>query len=225
MLSIAARGRQEHELATTLAGWKIERMNIGRLRKRKSPALLAAACFAVLVPACAQEAEEDPPTSVPDEVYVQVMTELMLLDARPPKGGSADERAVRADSIRTGILSSNGVTAEEILAFAETLGSDADRMESLWQEITQRYDSARAANLKATTEAQSEMEGKLGAEAGTGTQSTSPADAASGRRSEVKAAPVDSARVRDILRRARRFGPAASPAPEKPARDTTPPPD
>ena len=101
-------------------------------------------------------------------MYVQVMTELLLLDSTPPDGSTPEEREARADSMRGEILASHGVSAKEMLDFARTVGGEADRMEGLWQRITQRYDSARISNLRRDTEARSEAEGRLGEEARTG---------------------------------------------------------
>lgn len=103
-----------------------------------------------------------------DEAYVQVMTDLMLLDASPPAGSTNEEREARADSARREVLARHGVTAEEVLEFAREVGGEAGRMESLWKQITDKYDSTRVANLRRDTEARSESEGKLGESARAG---------------------------------------------------------
>lgn len=100
-----------------------------------------------------------------DDAYVQVMAELMFLDAGPPPGVPAGDWEASLDSLREGILTAHGVTASEILEFAATLGSEAGRMEALWQVIAQKYDSMRVERLRQDTEARSEPEGKLGREA------------------------------------------------------------
>jgi hypothetical protein len=100
-----------------------------------------------------------------EELYIEVMTRLMLLDADLPPGATPAERETRADSARSEILAAHGVTAEEVLDFAEAVGTEAGHMEALWLEITQRYDSLRIAELRRTTEARSEAEGKLGQQA------------------------------------------------------------
>jgi len=121
--------------------------------------------LAVALASCGQGEETEGPDTVSADAYVQVMTELMLLDADPPEGATAEEREARADSARRSILAGQRVTAREILDFAERLGGEAGQMEVLWQQITHRYDSTRIANLEAKTEARSEPEGKLGSEA------------------------------------------------------------
>jgi hypothetical protein len=124
--------------------------------------------LAALLAACGSGDEQRNLTGVPDEVYVQVMTELLLLDSSPPDGSTPEEREAKADSVRGEILASHGVGAKEMLDFARTVGGESDRMEGLWQRITQRYDSARISDLRRDTEARSEAEGKLGEEARTG---------------------------------------------------------
>ena len=95
------------------------------------------------------------------------------LDANPPEGATEEEREARADSARRTILAAQKVTAREVLDFAERLGGEAGEMEVLWRQITHRYDSARIAKLDEETEARSEPEGKLGAEARAGATGSS----------------------------------------------------
>ncbi len=170
---------------------------------------------AVAVAGCAQAQEEEDPGPVSDEAYVQVMTDLMLLDADPFAGSTEEEREAQADSARRDILAGQGVTAREILDFAESRGGEAGRMEGLWQQITQRYDSARIANLDRETEARSEPEGKLGEEARTAVTRSSPglaADSVAGADRLKRPAPRDS----DFRSRFQR--PVKG---QRPARDTT----
>ncbi|MGB5675542.1 MAG: hypothetical protein WBO43_13435 [Gemmatimonadota bacterium] len=140
-------------------------MKTGKVANRRIPVSLA---FAVFAACCAPADEEATPAGMRDEVYVQVMAELMILDANLPAGETVEEQEARADSMRAEILAAQGVTARELLNFVEVVGSEASRMESLWALITQKYDSARIADLRRETEAQSETEGKLGAEARAG---------------------------------------------------------
>lgn len=146
-------------------GWKIVGMNSGKAGNRQ---LLASLSMAVLLACCTPADEEATPADMRDEVYVQVMAELMILDANAPSGETDEEQEARADSMRAEILAAQGVTAQELLDFVEVVGSDASRMESLWALITQKYDSTRIADLRRETEARSETEGKLGAEARAG---------------------------------------------------------
>lgn len=150
-------------------GWKIVGMISGKAGHGQ---LLVSLSFAVLLACCAPADEEATPASIRDEVYVQVMAELMILDANAPAGETAEEQEARADSMRAEILAAQGVTAQELLDFVEVVGSDASRMESLWALITQKYDSTRIADLRRETEARSETEGKLGAEARAGASGT-----------------------------------------------------
>ena len=153
------------ELAVMLPGWKIVDMKTEQIANTR---LLAPLSFAVLLACCAPADEEVNPAGIRDEVYVQVMAELMILDSAPPTGATVEEEEARADSMRAGILAANNVTARELLDFVEVVGSEASHMESLWASITQKYDSTRIANLRRETEARSEAEGKLGAEARAG---------------------------------------------------------
>jgi hypothetical protein len=93
------------------------------------------------------------------------MAELMFLDAGPPEGITADAWEASLDSLRAEILAAHGVTASEILEFAGTAGGEAGRMEALWKDIAQKYDSMRVERLRVDTEARSELEGKLGRDA------------------------------------------------------------
>ena len=136
--------------------------------KAATTRLLAPLSFAVLVACCAPADEEVNPAGIRDEVYVQVMAELMILDSAPPAGATVEEEEARADSMRAEVLAAHNVTAQELLDFVEVVGSEASHMEALWARITQQYDSTRIANLRRETEASSEAEGKLGAEARAG---------------------------------------------------------
>ena len=124
--------------------------------------VVRALLLTVLATGCGSGQDLETPGPVSDEAYIEVMTELMLLDASPPAGSTAEERDAKADSARREILAVHGVTAREILDFAEASGGEAGQMETLWEQITHRYDSARIARLDQETEARSEPEGKLG---------------------------------------------------------------
>ncbi len=158
----------------------------------------------LLAVACGGETVDGYQGPVSQEAYTQVMTELMLLDARPLKGASPEEREARMDSARLAIVSRHNVTGEEILEFARVNGSEAGYMELVWQEITHRFDSARVANLTRETEARSEPEGKLGAGAGLGAVESAPSTSS-------RTPPPVSARGREAMDRLRR-GEVARPA-------------
>ncbi len=129
-----------------------------------------------LASGCVERAPEEVPGPVTDDVYVDVMTRLLLVEAKPPEGASVEERETRTDSVRANILSSHGVTSGDVLRYVDALGSEAGRMEELWQRITQQFDSTRIANLERETEALSEPEGKLGGDARVAKQKPTDAD-------------------------------------------------
>ncbi|MBT8462523.1 MAG: hypothetical protein KJO44_08355 [Gemmatimonadetes bacterium] len=134
-----------------------------RTRKAGHGKAAAALVFATLTAGCAPAPEEGDPDRIHDDVYVEVMTELLLLDASLPKNRMLPEReAAGADSLRKQILDAHGVTPQDLLEFAELIGGEAGHMEALWERITHEYDSTRIAQLRAETEARSEAEGKLG---------------------------------------------------------------
>lgn len=176
-------------------------MNSGKAGNRR---LLASLSFAVLVASCAPADEEVVPEGMRDEVYVQVMAELMILDATAPVGETAEEQEARADSMRAEILVAHGVTAQELLDFVEVVGSDASRMEALWALITQKYDSTRIADLRRETEARSETEGKLGAEARAGASSSATGAARGADDADAAASPGDTTGERTLRRPLRR---------------------
>ena len=201
------------QLAGMPPGWKIVDMKTGKAANRRIPVSLA---FLVLAASCAPADEQATPAGMRDEVYVQVMAELMILDANLPAGESVEEQEARADSIRAEILAAQGVTARELLDFVEAVGSEASRMESLWALITQKYDSARIADLRKETEARSETEGKLGAEARAGASGLATGAPGEADSSGTAGGPGDDAGVRT---RGRVFRRPVKSSPE--ARDTT----
>jgi hypothetical protein len=86
-------------------------------------------------------------------------------------------------------------------------------METLWQRITQKFDSTRIANLERETEALSEPEGKLGEDARVAQQEPTDADSD----------PVVTSAVADEKdARAVTDSGAATPRPRRPAKRTSP---
>ncbi len=75
------------------------------------------------------------------DIYVAVMAELADLRRFPPSGDDRADRDTRADSMRAEILQAHGVTPEELLAFAEQVGPDPERMEVLTERIATLTDS------------------------------------------------------------------------------------
>ena len=154
---------------------------------------------------CRAQAPEEAPGPVTDDIYVDLMTRLLLVDAQPPKGASVEERERKADSARANILADHGVTAGDVLRYADEIGSEPGRMEVLWQRITQQYDSTRSVYLEREMEARSEPKGKLGEEAGVARQGPADKDSGSmvagaepGER-EARAVPDSSAAIRRAL--------------------------
>ncbi len=108
-------------------------------------ARLAALAIAptLALPACGQTTSDfddvmDPAT------YVAVMGELADVRRHLPAGTDDEDRQARADSARKAILKAHGVTAKQLLAFAENAGSDPTRMETLADLIAVRADSLAA---------------------------------------------------------------------------------
>jgi hypothetical protein len=163
-----------------------------------------AVALAVSISSCGEEPVPTDEGPVTDDLYVSVMTELLLLDASPPDGESVEERNAAADSARAAILHSHGLTAPDVLRFAETVGGQPARMEEMWQRITHDYDSIRAATLRRETEARSEAEGKLGSDARSAAETAVSRDsAARGDTAPAVREPRSRSRL-DSLRRQRR---------------------
>ena len=164
---------------------------------------------ALALASCGPEAADPYQGPVTDEAYIQVMTDLMLLDARPLKGGSPAEREARTDSAKLAIVERHGITGDEILEFARIRGAEASHMEVLWQEITHRFDSIRVADLSRSTEARSEAEGKLGGDAAGGAARADVSSATAG--DSARQPPPVSPRGREAFERLRggRSAPAA----------------
>lgn len=95
------------------------------------------------LPACRQNASgfDD---AMDSEVYISVMGELADLHRYSLAGSDGEDRQARADSARKVILDSHSVTAEQLLAFAKSAGSDPTRMETLADLITVSADSLAA---------------------------------------------------------------------------------
>jgi hypothetical protein len=83
------------------------------------------------------------------DTYVEVMVELTRLRRLPPSARGAPERERLSDSIRADILSRHGVTAEQVVAFADFVGRDPTLMMGLSQAISERSDSITAALARA----------------------------------------------------------------------------
>jgi len=101
--------------------------------------LVAALGASALGTACGERSDVD--AILADSVYAQVVARLQLI-ATP--ADTADQR--EADSARARILADYGVTADELLAFAEVAGREPERSRELWEEIGGLVDSIREAD-------------------------------------------------------------------------------
>lgn len=88
-----------------------------------------------------ESAPPEPQGPISADAYVAVMAELADLKRFPPPGPDFVTRTARADSVRQAILDRHGVTAEDLLTYAEQLGSHPDRMLELTDRIIAISDS------------------------------------------------------------------------------------
>jgi len=88
-----------------------------------------------------ESAPPEPQGPISADAYVAVMAELADLKRFPPPGPDFVTRTARADSVRQAILDRHGVTAENLLTYAEQLGSHPDRMLELTDRIIAISDS------------------------------------------------------------------------------------
>jgi len=86
------------------------------------------------------------------EVYVAVMGELADIRKFPPPATDDMDRDAQADSAREAILIAYGVTAPELLAFAQSAGSDPALMETLADQIAAITDSLAEARESVTAD-------------------------------------------------------------------------
>ena len=93
---------------------------------------------------CAERDEQATQLPMSQGTYVDVMAELTRLRRLPPPARGEPERERLADSIRAEILLRHGVTAEQLVAFADVAGRDPTLMMGLSQAIAERADSVQA---------------------------------------------------------------------------------
>ncbi|MCL7974618.1 MAG: hypothetical protein M8835_08705 [marine benthic group bacterium] len=111
-----------------------------RLRPRRHGLLLL-----LLLTSCGETGTGDRATlPVPRDTYVRSMAELARLRRRPPPARGAPERERLADSARTEILTRHGVSAEDLVAFADVAGRDPTLMMEISQAIAELGDSMDA---------------------------------------------------------------------------------
>jgi len=102
-----------------------------------APKILTTALAAISIPlllSCTSSPETAADPIDPD-VYVAVMASLSQVD---------DDGQTRADSAREEVLREHGITAEQLLAFAERVGRDPSRMGMLADQIAAASDSIAA---------------------------------------------------------------------------------
>lgn len=88
-----------------------------------------------------QEQGSDP---IAPEVFVSAMAHLSQVHQFPPGGSASAGVEARADSLREEILREHGITAEQLIAFAEHVGREPSRMEELAELIASLNDSLTA---------------------------------------------------------------------------------
>ena len=93
---------------------------------------------AVLLVAAGCEGEA-PAETISREVFVETYVALRVEQLR----GSGSDRLPAADRER--VLAENGVTEEELLAFAEVHGRNPQFMEMLWADVETRLEALRNA--------------------------------------------------------------------------------
>ena len=93
-------------------------------------------------------ASEELLTPIPEDSYVAVMGELANLRRRPPHARGQIERDRLADSVRTEILIRRDVTAAELVEFADVVGSEPGRMQSLTERIESFADSLEVSAVR-----------------------------------------------------------------------------
>ncbi len=148
-----------------------------------------------------------------EDLFVDVMTRLVLIDTDPAIRVLRDSAESVRDSLRQAELTARGVTAGELIEFASVTGRDPGRMERLWQRIASGVDSSLAATRR--------EEGELSAIGATSGSSAAggappataiPDTAGAARAVSPQDRPSGELRSRlDSLRRARKKADLASP--------------
>lgn len=103
-------------------------------------AVSTAVAAAVATGACGPD-EPEFRGPIDGDTYVTVMAELADLERFPPSGPDEVTRTERADSARQRILERHGVTADQLLEFAEAAGARPDLMVELGERIVSLSDS------------------------------------------------------------------------------------
>ncbi len=106
--------------------------------RHERTALVMVAVLATMA-ACRPTGGEAEPLSESD--YISVMARLSLIEVAI----SQPEQGAAADSARARVLSDYGVDPDHLIAFAAAAGNDPERMQALWQAITDTVEQLRAA--------------------------------------------------------------------------------
>jgi hypothetical protein len=84
--------------------------------------LLAAG--ALIAAGCGNPGEEI--TVISEDLFVEVMTRLVLIDVDPPPRPNQSAARAAADSLRTGLLGDYSLSADDLLLFADVVGQEPD---------------------------------------------------------------------------------------------------
>ena len=77
-----------------------------------------------------------PPTSIDREVFVTTYVDLRI-------AALESDSAALTEAARAEVLSRHGVTADDLLGFAEAHGRDVEFMRDVWNEVEVRMDARR----------------------------------------------------------------------------------
>lgn len=85
-----------------------------------------------------------PRTAIPDSAYVEVMARMVLVDSAMTSRPDVSLGGISRDSARRLVLARYGVTPDELLDYARTVGEHPRAMAGIWQRIQERADSLEA---------------------------------------------------------------------------------
>lgn len=123
--------------------------------RRPAPATALALLLSMLPAAgfgCSPPSRDD--LVVGDELYVDIMTELVLTkDSLQDLDLPYWSRQQALDSVERVLAEERGVTAEDLFEYARVAGRDAARMQGLWETIGARVDSIRPPEAEADSAA------------------------------------------------------------------------
>jgi len=102
--------------------------------------LVLAALLAGLAAACGGRAATRA-AGLTDSTYVEVMARLALVDSTLAPADYQLPDSLPPDSARSLVLERWGVADSSLVAFAEEVGSEPERMQGIWQRIRELADS------------------------------------------------------------------------------------